>query len=1159
MITKKRTKEQLLSEEVLDAYINRPDFQYDANGDALYRHYKDRYTQLGQTAMQDTVGQAAALTGGYGSSYAQNVGQQAYQGYMQQLGDVVPALYRLAYDRYRDKGETLYKTYQSLADQEQETARRAQQDRTYALALKKYELEEQKDPEAAYHNQQSTEPQGDYYAWLAYHTGQGSLSDSTVTETHAYDNGNVSEGNVKTMQRVLGFKETGQWTQQNQTDAGGVTADQAWAAYQTGQLTNYKSVGVGLPIGNIKTMERILGLEEDGYWSAEDQKAAGGLTAHAAWEDYQKGRLQSRSRSGMTTDAWAAHQSKQSRSSVTSENTQAVQDFIATTVTEDQAAERGINATEWKMTVMDRLNRLSLTAEEFAQLEKYYGLNIPGADAATPQDHTDQKLSYAQYRNKTATQKASDMNSAVQQYYNLCQAFINSAIYDMQYVDYNNAAPMLENRKKTAKDLNKQADALRSSLRINADIFSGECSEIIDQIVAIQTGIGNVMDFYDRQAKYYSQWATEDEYQKAKEYYDNWGHYLEADDFAYYSEQGAAIPNPSVAEAEGYAYIFGWRPGAKEVGNIVTYSRDNYERIAAISEGSRYDAVGDLRYKNMTEDEVAIYNYLLAKKGKEKAGEFLSYIEETLNAREGKRIAQIMTSIDIPVLEELALGMYGFGAGVDQWVGGMKQLFVSEKQPTSITQYANSEIASNLTGIGKYAYQTTNAIGNMAPTILLSSVTAGMGAPAAVAQGVGAATVGMSAAGNAYGSALREGDSAGQARAYSTLVGAAEGTLQYILGGIGSLGGVTDDLIKAKINMIDNSLLRIGAKLGVDVLSEISEEELQNFLEPAFRSIIFGEEYDAPTIDEMIETAIVTAGTTILLGGSGTVSSDLAANKLLNATAQMTNDQTNTPYNQEDIAKRLMNKGFNPKKSADMAEVIAARLNGQELTRTQTGRLRAAMDNAVVRDVMYDITKEKAEGIDSAQNNGYDKDNVDSGLETREEAALWDSAYQSVDAFGNHDYATVTEDSVPYQDRNAFSEGIRVVGTDTVTYRRVQGGSGNNASQVRIKVNADGSSSIPNKEANLSISIDGGEHAQYFLNKRGGDAQIIEIDVPKWFDDFLQENAIPQVNYKTNPRNQGGAAPKITDITTPGNCFELPAPWIEWLEEYGRNARIVNP
>ncbi|MBO4913411.1 MAG: hypothetical protein J5504_11890 [Butyrivibrio sp.] len=131
-------------------------------------------------------------------------------------------------------------------------------------------------------------------------------------------------------------------------------------------------------------------------------------------------------------------------------------------------------------------------------------------------------------------------------------------------------------------------------------------------------------------------------------------------------------------------------------------------------------------------------------------------------------------------------------------------------------------------------------------------------------------------------------------------------------------------------------------------------------------------------------------------------------------------------------------------------------------------------------------------------------------------------------------------------------------GADAVTYRRVQGGSGNNASQIRIEVNADGTISIPNKDANLSVSIDGGEHAEYFLSKRGGEAQIVEVDVPKWFDDFLQENAIPQVNYKSNPLNQGGAAPKITDITTPGNCYELPAPWVEWLEEYGQNARIID-
>jgi hypothetical protein len=39
-------------------------------------------------------------------------------------------------------------------------------------------------------------------------------------------------------------------------------------------------------------MERVLGLTEDGVWSAEDQKAAKGFSAATAWEAYQSGALQ---------------------------------------------------------------------------------------------------------------------------------------------------------------------------------------------------------------------------------------------------------------------------------------------------------------------------------------------------------------------------------------------------------------------------------------------------------------------------------------------------------------------------------------------------------------------------------------------------------------------------------------------------------------------------------------------------------------------------------------------------------------------------------------------------------------------------------------------------------------------------------------------------
>lgn len=95
---------------------NRPDFSYDINADPLYQQHKDQYIQGGKLAMKDTMGQAAALTGGYGSTYGQQVGQQAYDAYLQGLGDVIPELYSLAYQKHRDQGDDLLKQYGLLGD-----------------------------------------------------------------------------------------------------------------------------------------------------------------------------------------------------------------------------------------------------------------------------------------------------------------------------------------------------------------------------------------------------------------------------------------------------------------------------------------------------------------------------------------------------------------------------------------------------------------------------------------------------------------------------------------------------------------------------------------------------------------------------------------------------------------------------------------------------------------------------------------------------------------------------------------------------------------------------------------------------------------------------------------------------------------------------------
>lgn len=108
-------------DKVLSDLKNMKDFSYDVNGDALYQQYKDQYTTQGKLAMQDTMGQAAAMTGGYGNSYAQSVGQQAYQGYLSQLNNVIPELYQLALSKYNSDRDDLYRRsdlYQSLHDSE---------------------------------------------------------------------------------------------------------------------------------------------------------------------------------------------------------------------------------------------------------------------------------------------------------------------------------------------------------------------------------------------------------------------------------------------------------------------------------------------------------------------------------------------------------------------------------------------------------------------------------------------------------------------------------------------------------------------------------------------------------------------------------------------------------------------------------------------------------------------------------------------------------------------------------------------------------------------------------------------------------------------------------------------------------------------------------
>ena len=105
-------------QELYDQIAGREAFSYDPEEDEMYKRYARLYAAQGAAAMEDTMGQAAALTGGYGSSYAQAVGQQAYDRYLGELASLVPELRQAALAEYTQEGKALTDRYGLLRQQE---------------------------------------------------------------------------------------------------------------------------------------------------------------------------------------------------------------------------------------------------------------------------------------------------------------------------------------------------------------------------------------------------------------------------------------------------------------------------------------------------------------------------------------------------------------------------------------------------------------------------------------------------------------------------------------------------------------------------------------------------------------------------------------------------------------------------------------------------------------------------------------------------------------------------------------------------------------------------------------------------------------------------------------------------------------------------------
>ena len=95
-------------EGIMQQIQNPSKFKYEFNGDAMFKNYADIYAQNAKQASMNAMGQAAALTGGYGNTSAQAAANQAYNEEMRKLYDRGMELQEMAYQRHKDERADKY-------------------------------------------------------------------------------------------------------------------------------------------------------------------------------------------------------------------------------------------------------------------------------------------------------------------------------------------------------------------------------------------------------------------------------------------------------------------------------------------------------------------------------------------------------------------------------------------------------------------------------------------------------------------------------------------------------------------------------------------------------------------------------------------------------------------------------------------------------------------------------------------------------------------------------------------------------------------------------------------------------------------------------------------------------------------------------------------
>lgn len=102
--------------DLFEQIMNQEKFSYDTKKDALFQMYKKQYEAQGKRSMQNQMGVAAAMSGGYNSSVAQTSAQKQFQNSMDELSKKAAETYQNSLDMYKYKQQNLLNRYNTARD-----------------------------------------------------------------------------------------------------------------------------------------------------------------------------------------------------------------------------------------------------------------------------------------------------------------------------------------------------------------------------------------------------------------------------------------------------------------------------------------------------------------------------------------------------------------------------------------------------------------------------------------------------------------------------------------------------------------------------------------------------------------------------------------------------------------------------------------------------------------------------------------------------------------------------------------------------------------------------------------------------------------------------------------------------------------------------------